>query len=54
MLIVLKLLNVKSVEVYIEWKTPDSWFDIVRSIQSLNLLVRPLQLVHLVLMLSSV
>ncbi len=53
-LVVLKTLDIKNVVVYTEWRTTDSWFGVARPIPSLTLLERLLELVHLVLILSSI
>ena len=53
-LVTLKVLDIKNMMVYTEWRITDSWFSISRPIPSLTLLKIPLQLVHLVLTLSSV
>ena len=50
----LKVLNVRSVIIYIEWRTTDSWFDVARPILGLILLEKLLQLVQLFLTLLSV
>ena len=54
MLVVLKVLNVRNVVVLIELRTTDCWLGGARPIPSLTLLGRQLQMVHLVLTLSSV
>jgi len=58
MLVALKTLNVKNLKVHTKWRTTDSWLGVARLILSLTLsltlLKRLLQLVHLVLTLSSV
>ena len=52
--VVLKALNVRNVVVLIELRTTDCWLGVARPIQSLTLLERQLQMVYLVLTLSSV
>ena len=52
--IALKALNVRNVVVLTELRTTDCWLGVARLIPSLTLLERLLQLVHLVLTLSSV
>ena len=54
MLVALKALNVRNVVVLIELRTTDCWLGVARPIQSLTLLERLLQLVHLALTLLSV
>jgi len=54
MLITLKALSVRNVVVLIELRTTDCWLGVARPIPSLTLLGRQLQLVYLVLTLSSV
>jgi len=54
MLITLKILDIKNVVVYTEWRATDSWLGIIRLISSLILLERLLQLVYLILTLLSV
>ena len=54
MFVMLKALNVKNMVVLIELRTTDYWLGVARPIQSLTLLERQLQLVHLALTLSSV
>ena len=50
----LKALNVRNVVVLIELRTTDCWLGVARPIPSLTLLERRLQMVYLVLTLSSV
>ena len=52
--VTLKALTVRNVVVLIELRTTDCWLDVARPIASLTLLGRQLQMVHLVLTLSSV
>ena len=52
--VALKALNVRNVVVLIELRTTDCWLGVARPIPSLTLLGRQLQMVHLVLTLSSV
>jgi len=52
--VVLKVLNIRNVVVLIELRTTDCWLSVVRPISSLTLLGRQLQLVYLVLTLSSI
>ena len=52
--VVLKVLNVRNVVVLIELRTTDCWLGVARPIPSLTLLGRQLQMVYLVLTLSSV
>jgi len=52
--VTLKALNVRNMVVLIELRTTDCWLGVARPIPSLTLLGRQLQLVHLVLTLSSV
>ena len=52
--VVLKVLNVRNVVVLIDLRTTDCWLGVARPIPSLTLLGRLLQMVHLVLTLSSV
>ena len=52
--VMLKVLSVRNVMVLIELRTIDCWLGVVRLIPSLTLLERLLQLVHLVLILSSI
>jgi len=52
--VTLKVLNVRNVVVLIELRTTDCWLGVARLISSLTLLGRILQLVHPVLILSSV
>ena len=52
--VALKALNVRNVVVLIELRTTDCWLSVARPIPSLTLLGRQLQMVHLVLTLSSV
>jgi len=52
--VMLKALNVRNVVVLTELRTTDCWLGVTRPIPSLTLLGRQLQLVHLVLTLSSV
>jgi len=54
MTVALKALNVRSVVDLIELRTTDHWLDVARPIPSPTLLERLLQLVHPVLILSSV
>ena len=52
--VTLKALNVRNVVVFIELRTTDCWLGAARPIPSLTLLGRQLQMVYLVLTLSSV
>ena len=52
--VVLKALNVRNVVVLIELRTTNCWLGVARPIPSLTLLERQLELVHLVLTLSSI
>ena len=52
--VALKALSVRSVVVFIELRTTGSWLGVARPIPSLTLLGRRLQMVYLVLILSSV
>jgi len=52
--VMLKALNVRNVVVLIELRTIDCWLGVARPIPSLTLLERQLQLVYLVLTLSSI
>ena len=52
--VMLKALNVRNVVVLIELRTTDCWLGVARPILSLTLLERQLQMVYLVLILSSV
>jgi len=54
MSVVLKVLSVRNMVVLIELRTTDCWLGVVRPIPSLTLLERRLQMVYLVLTLSSV
>jgi len=52
--VVLKALNVRNIVVFIKLRTTDYWLGVARPIPSLALLERQLQLVYLVLTLSSI
>ena len=52
--VALKALNIRNVVVLIKLRTTDCWLGVVRPIPSLTLLGRRLQIVYLVLTLSSV
>ena len=52
--VMLKALNVRNVVVLIELRTTDCWLGVARPILSLTLLERQLQMVYLVLILSSI
>ena len=52
--VVLKVLNVRNVVALIELRITDCWLGVARPTLSLTLLERQLQMVHLVLTLSSV
>ena len=54
MSVALKALNVRNVVVLIELRTTDCWLGVARPIPSLTLLERRLQMVYLILTLSSV
>jgi len=54
MLVILKVLNVRSLVIHTEWRTTDTWLDIARPIPSPTLLEKLLQIVHLVITLSSI
>ena len=51
---ILKMLSVRNVVVLIKVRTTDYWLGITRPIPSLTLLGRQLQMVYLVLTLSSI
>ena len=53
-LVTLKVLSVKSIVDYIEWKTTGPWLSAVKPTPSLTLLERQLQMVLYALTLSSV
>ena len=54
MFVVLKTLNVRNMVVFIKLRTTDYWLGVTRPISSLAFLERQLQLVYLVLTLSSI